>query len=343
MRVLTAFVLIVFGPVAAAAETKPVQFGVQIAPESATYEEIATTWKLLEDLGYDSAWLNDHFIPTMGDRDQPHFDAWTMLAALAPQTQRIRMGILVTGNTYRHPAVLAKIATTVDHISHGRLNFGIGAGWEEFEHRAYGIPFYTAQERAERLGEALEVITLLWSAHHPSFTGKYYQLFEAPFAPKPIQQPHPPIVVGGQGKKWLMPIVARYADEWNVAVGVTPDGIRKRLEIIGAECKRINRSPCVTGVSVFLPLVNITNIPLAETATRLGARVIAGKKAARSVLAGSVDDIKARIQEYVDAGATSVVITTRPSLNHDLMRRFATEVMPAFRQPQPAPTNPVAP
>ena len=342
MSRLIVIMLAILWPVAAAADGRSIQFGVQIAPENASYEEIVATWKLLDDLGYDSAWLNDHFIPTMGDKDQPHFDAWTMLAALAPSTQRIRMGILVSGNTYRHPAVLAKMATTVDHISHGRLNFGVGAGWEEFEHRAYGIPFYSAQERVERLGEALEVITQLWGRSRPTFNGKYYQLFEAPFAPKPVQQPHPPIVVGGQGKKWLMPIVARYADEWNVAVGVTPAGMRKRLEIIREECKRINRSPCVTGVSVFLPLVNITNVPLAETATRLAARVVAGKKAARSVLAGSVDDIKGRIQEYIDAGATSVIITTRPSLNHDLMRRFATEIMPAFQQRPPAAAGPPA-
>jgi F420-dependent oxidoreductase-like protein len=335
MKALIAVALAVLVPVLATAGERPVEFGVQIAPENATYEDIVATWKLVEDLGYDSAWLNDHFMPLMGDKDQSHFEAWTMLAALATQTQRIRIGILVSGNTYREPAVLAKMATTVDHISHGRLNFGIGAGWAEFEHRAYGIPFYTARERAERLGEALAVITTLWGANHPTFDGKYYHLFQAPFAPKPVQQPHPPIVVGGQGKKWLMPLVARYADEWNVPVGVTPQGMRKRLEIIRAECQRLNRSPCVRRVSVFLPLINMTNLPVAETATRLAVRLRAGDKIARSVLAGSVDDIKARIQQFVDAGATSVIITTRPALNHELMRRFATEVMPAFRQAPP--------
>lgn len=338
MQALMTMVLLLL-PVMATAGGPPIQFGVQIAPEDATYEEILATWKLAEDLGYDSVWLNDHFMPLTGDKDLPHFEAWTMLTALATQTQRIRIGILVSGNTYRHPAVLAKMATTVDHISHGRLNFGIGAGWAEFEHHAYGIPFYTAQERTERLGETLAVITELWGTSHPTFNGKYYQLLEAPFAPKPLQQPHPPIVIGGQGKKWLMPLVARYADEWNVSVGVTPQGLRKRVEIIRAECQRINRSPCVRGVSVFLPLLNMTNLPFAETATRLGVRMTAGNKVARSVLAGSVDDIKARIQQYVDAGATGVIITTRPALNHDIMRRFAAEVIPAFRQPLPTATD----
>ena len=177
------------------------------------------------------------------------------------------------------------------------------------------------------------MITRLFRDDHPTFSGKYYQLVQAPFAPRPLQRPHPPIVVGGQGQKWIMPLVARYADEWNVPVGVTPAGMRKRLEALRAECARIGRNPCVREVSVFLPLANLTSIPLAGTATRLGARVLAGSKAARSVLAGSADDTAARIREYVDAGATSVIITTRPGLNQDLMRRFAAEVVPRFRTP----------
>jgi F420-dependent oxidoreductase-like protein len=314
-----------------ATEARAIRFGVQIAPENATYGELVETFRVVEEAGYDSAWLNDHFMPILGDKDGSHFESWTLLAALAAETERVRLGILVSGNTYRNPAVLAKIATTVDHVSGGRLDFGIGAGWEELEHRAYGIPFYTAEERAARLDEALAVITKLWTADHPSFDGRYYELVDAPFEPKPIQKPHPPIVIGGQGKKWIMPLVARYADEWNVAVGVTPAGMRSRMEIVRAECARIGRSPCVKEISAFLPLVNMTDIPLAGAATRLGARVLAGERAARSVLAGSADDIKAKIQTYVDAGATSVIITTRPGRNHELMRRFAAEVVPAFR------------
>jgi F420-dependent oxidoreductase-like protein len=332
MRTVASIALILLLTVArAAAEETRARFGVQLAPENASYGEIVETFRLIEELGYDTAWLNDHFIPVTSDKENSHFESWTLLAALATQTQRVRIGILVTGNTYRHPAVLAKMATTVDHISRGRLDFGIGAGWEEFEHRAYGIPFYTAKERAERLDEALKVITLLWRADHPSFDGKYYQLRDAPFAPKPLQQPNPPIVIGGQGKKWIMPIIARYADEWNVPVGVGRKGMKERLEFVREECKRLNRAPCVREVSVFLPLANITSIPLAGDATRLGARLLYGKRISRSVLAGSPDEIKAMIQEYVDAGATSIIITTRPSLNRDLMRRFAAEIMPAFR------------
>ena len=205
-----------------AEEARRLRFGVQIAPEGMSIDDVVATAKLVEKLGYDHFWLNDHFLPYRADPDVPHFESWTILAALARETKTIRLGILVTGNTYRHPAVLAKMATTVDHLSGGRLELGLGAGWQENEHVAYGIPFYSAKERAERLGEALEVVKRLWTEDHPTMKGKYYSLEKAPFSPKNVQKPHPPIVVGGQGKKLIMPLVARYADEWTVAVGVDP-------------------------------------------------------------------------------------------------------------------------
>jgi F420-dependent oxidoreductase-like protein len=320
-------------PVGGDAPAAPIEFGVQIAPEKSSYDDLVATWQMIEGLGYDNVWLNDHFMPIMGDRGAPHLEAWTLLAALATQTERIRIGVLVSGNTYRHPAVLAKMATTIDHVSRGRLNLGIGAGWEEIEHRAYGIPFYSAEERAARLAEALEVITRLWSGDRSTWKGEYYELLDAPFSPKPLQRPHPPIVIGGQGKRLIMPIVARYADEWNVPPGVSPEGVRERLSIVRRKCRRLKRSPCIANVSVFLPLVNMTNVPLAGPLTRLGARFVVGKRVASSLLAGSPREIRRRIQEYVDAGATRIIITTRPAQSRRLMRRFAREVMPAFHGP----------
>jgi F420-dependent oxidoreductase-like protein len=324
LAILTAAVLLTPAP------AWSVEFGVQVAPEGTTYEELVETFQLIEKLGYDSAWLNDHFIPARGDKQSPHFESWILLAALAEHTERIRLGTLVSGNTYRHPAVLAKMATTLDYVSKGRLNLGIGAGWEEYEHRAYGIPFYSAHERAERLGEALQVIRLLWQEDKPSFDGEYYDLTEAEFQPKPLQKPHPPIIVGGKGKKWILPLVARYADEWNAPVTVSPSQLKEGLEIIRAECARIERDPCVREVSIFLPVVTISDVPLVETVTRLGARIVAGD-VARNVLTGSPDSIKKQIREYLDAGATRVIITTRPGIDRDIMRRFAQEIVPSFR------------
>lgn len=314
-----------------AEDTDEIRFGVQVAPARQSWDEIVDAVQFIEELGYDHLWVNDHFIPVLGDREAPQFESWTTLSAIVARTERIRIGVLVTGNTYRHPSVLAKMATTVDHASGGRLNFGIGAGWEEFEHRAYGIPFHTAKERADRLAESLEVITRLWTQDRPSYEGEFYRLHEAPFAPKPVQKPHPPIVVGGQGKKWIMPTVARYADEWNVPVGVEVEGIRERMKILREECRQIGRSSCVDEVSVFLPLANMTEIPLAGAATRLAARWLVDERVSRSVLAGSAEKIRERIGEYIDAGATSVIITTRPDLDRELIRRFAEEIVPTFR------------
>ncbi|MGH7818982.1 MAG: TIGR03560 family F420-dependent LLM class oxidoreductase, partial [Candidatus Binatia bacterium] len=222
-KMLTAWMLagVLLVAEAGAAERR-IEFGIQTPPEGTTWQELLETWQEAERLGYESAWVYDHFAPIIGDHDGPVLEGWTLLAALAAKTEKIRIGVLVTGNTYRNPAVLAKMATTVDHVSGGRLEFGIGAAWAEFEHTAYGIPFYTAKERAERLGEALEVIKRLWTQEHATFDGKYYDLREAPFAPKNVQKPHPPIVIGGKGEKWIMPLVGRYADEWNVPIGVTP-------------------------------------------------------------------------------------------------------------------------
>ncbi len=309
-----------------------VQFGIQTGQEGVTYNDVLSAWKEAETLGFDSAWDFDHLMPIVGDKDGPCLESWTMLGALATQTQRIRIGVLVTGNSYRNPALLAKMATTVDQISNGRLDLGIGAAWFQAEHEAYGFPFYTAQERAERLGEALEVITDLWTKDHPSFAGRYYILSHAPFAPPPIQKPHPPIVIGGQGKKWIMPLVARYADGWNVPIGVSPEGVKRRLDIIHQECQRLGRTPCDIKVSVLLPLMSISKVPLAGPLTRLAARAKVPGKVARQLLAGSPDDIKAQIQQYVDVGVTQVILYLRPPFDHELMRRFATEVMPAFRQ-----------
>lgn len=308
-----------------------IKFGIQTAQEQVTWPQLVDAWKAAEQAGYDSAWVFDHLMPITGDKDDSCLEAWTLLGALATQTQRMRIGALVTGNTYRNPALLAKMATTVDHISNGRLNFGIGAGWFEPEHRAFGFPFGTAKDRAERLDEALQVITQLWLQPNASFAGKHYSIHEAPFAPAPLQKPHPPIVVGGQGKKWIMPLVARYADGWNAPIGMTPSGIRERKEILRAECERIGRTPCDIEISVFLPLVNITSIPLAGPVTRLGARAVVPSKIAKNILAGSAEEIAGHIQGFVDAGVTHVILYLRPPFDRELMQRFATEVIPLFR------------
>jgi len=332
MRALLLFALLAVTLPARADEPPRLRFGIQTPNQNTTWEELRDTWKEAESLGFDSAWLFDHLAPIFGDVDEPCLEGWTTLAALATQTSRLRIGLLVTGNTYRNPALVAKMATTVDRISNGRVILGIGAGWFEREHEAYGFHFGTAKERAERLDEALAVITKLWTEDHPSFRGKYYTLDKAPFSPTNVQKPHPPIVIGGQGKQWIVPLVGRYGDGWNALPDVDPDGIRERRQIIADECTRSGRKQCPTDVSVMLPLVAITKIPLAGPVVRLGARAVVRKEVARSILADSPDAIVERLQRYVDAGATEVILSLRPPFDREMLRRFATEVVPRLRR-----------
>ena len=208
------------------------KFSVQTGQQNIEWGELSETWQRIEALGYDGAWTIDHFLPT-GTRDTegPCMDGWVVLAALAAETKRLRLGTLVTGNLFRNPALLAKTATTIDQISGGRVDFGIGAGNNPREHEAYGWDFPSARERLDRLDEALQVIRLLWSDEEEvSFEGEYYSLNQAPFRPAPVQRPHPPIMVGGAGERRTLNIVARHADAWN-GVG---NGRRPRAKGRGA-------------------------------------------------------------------------------------------------------------
>lgn len=339
MRKLPATVVAVCFCCAAAAPAREeatarrkVRFGIQTSQQEVSYEEIRTIWRKAEELGFDSAYAFDHFMPIMGgDPDGPCLEGWTLLAALAAETRRMEIGLLVTGNTYRNPALLAKMATTVDHISGGRVTLGIGAGWFQDEHDAYDFPFHTARERAERLDEALQVITRLWTEKRPSFDGKYYKLRKAPFSPQNLQKPHPPILIGGQGKKWIMPLVGRYAQHWNAPIGLTPDDIRERIGIIEAECARVGRADCDVDVSAFLVLYSITDVPLAGPVMGLAARLMTNERIARGLLAGSAKQITEKIQSYVDAGANRIILNIQPPYDAGLLERFAREVMPNFR------------
>jgi F420-dependent oxidoreductase-like protein len=200
-----------------------------------------------ESAGFDGAWVFDHFTPLYGDPNGPCLEGWTLLAGLAAVTSRIRLGVLVTGITYRHPSVLATEAITVDHISKGRLELGLGAAWHQPEHEALGIPFPPLKERAERLEEGVQVIRLLMTKDRATFDGRHYQLASASYHPKPVQRPHPPIWIGAGGEQLMLPIVARQADAWH-AFGSEASMVRKsRLldqlaEKAGRDPKAILRS-----------------------------------------------------------------------------------------------------
>jgi len=217
------------------------RYGLKLS-QNATIDQFRAVWQVADDAGFDHCWCMDHFA-TLGPQDDgPIFEAWTLLAGMAVATSRTRIGCMVTGNTYRHPAVLAKAAVTVDHLSGGRLEFGLGAGWAENEHTMLGLPFGTTSDRADWLEEACEVIRSLWTRERTSFAGKHYQLAGAIAEPKPVQQPHPPIWIGGSGRQRTLRITARYADVWNAAWG-SPDEVAEVSAVLDQRCAEIGRDP----------------------------------------------------------------------------------------------------
>ena len=217
------------------------RFGIKTAQMGGSYEGMREAWLEADRLGFDTAWGHDHLL-NQDDISAPEDEGWMALAALLALTTRIRGGLMVSSNTFRHPSVLAKMATTVDIISGGRLDVGIGAGWFEDEHRQYGLPLPPVGERMRRLEEACRIMKALWTERQATVDGEYYQVREAYCEPKPVQQPHPPIVIGGGGEKLLLRIVAQHADVWNLSKG-TPEEFRHKCAVLDEHCRAVGRDP----------------------------------------------------------------------------------------------------
>jgi F420-dependent oxidoreductase-like protein len=217
-----------------------VKFGVILPQDGKTYKEIVETAKVAEDLGFNSFWLFDHFMPFFVGKKKDYLEAWTTLSSLAAETSSIRLGTLVTCVSYRNPALLAKISSTIDVLSGGRLEFGIGAGWYSAEYEAYGYPFPRAGVRLAQLKEAISIIKGMWT--HPQFTfeGRYYTVRDAVCEPKPLQTPHPPVLIGGSRPKMLQ-LMAEEADIANFGYRVF--GLRKTASTLDALCKKVGRAP----------------------------------------------------------------------------------------------------
>ena len=311
--------------------TKQIRFGVQTPPQNTTWPELRDTWKLIDALGYDTAWVFDHFFAILSDPSGPCFEGWVSLAALAAQTSRVQAGVLVTGNTYRHPAVLAKMAATLDHASGGRLIMGLGGAWFEQEHDAYGIPFYTTAERIRRLDEAAEIIKRLWSEKQVTFDGRYYQLKDAYCEPKPLQQPHPPIMIGGSGEKLMLRVVAKHADQWNTFG--SPEVFRHKIDVLGEHCAAAGRDIEAIEVSwAGAALVTDSREEKDELLRRWAAMFgVTPEQYALGALVGSPSEVRDRIQQFVEVGVTHFIGIANSPFNHASIRRFAEEVIPAFR------------
>jgi F420-dependent oxidoreductase-like protein len=230
------------------------RFGFKTSPQDTTWPDMLAVWEAADDIEFfESGWTFDHFYPIFSDSTGPCMEGWITLTALAQATRRLRLGVLVTGNVYRHPAVLANMAATVDIVSGGRLELGLGAGWNQEECDAYGIELPPLKERFDRFDEALEVIVGLLSKETTTFDGQHYQLREARCEPKPVQRPHPPICIGGGGEKRTLRTVARYAQHWNVPGGDVAEFVRKR-DVLHRHCADIGRDPAEIMTSTHLRL-----------------------------------------------------------------------------------------
>ena len=266
------------------------------APSQA-YGDVLELASHVEATGWDGIWYADHFMPNAEDTSAPQPEAWMTLAALSTQVPRLRLGTLVVGNTYRHPAVLAKMAATLDHISGGRVVLGLGSGWQENEHRQYGIPFYTVAERLRRLDEACQVIKLLFSETKSNFKGKYYQLEDASLEPKPLQDPLP-LLIGGGGEKVTLKITAKYADEWNV--WGTVETLQQKMAILDAHCADVSRDPTEikrTAVALLFMSEDSAFLEKMRSADMQQATII-----------GTPAEVKDIVAEYEAAGVDELIV-----------------------------------
>jgi alkanesulfonate monooxygenase SsuD/methylene tetrahydromethanopterin reductase-like flavin-dependent oxidoreductase (luciferase family) len=283
----------------AALAGQPVRFGIGTGNRR-PFPELLRQWRWIEALGFDTAWVVDHFMAA-DDEDTPYFEAWSLIAALGVQTERLRFGVLVSGNTYRNPGLLAKMAVTIDHATGGRVELGIGAGWWEREHRAYSFPFPSTAERIAMLEEAVQVIDRLQRERRVTFHGRFYRFEETPFEPKPLQKPRIPLIIGAF-KPRMLRLAARYADIWNTRG--EPDEVGPLADFVRQAAREAGRDPATLRCSVF------TWRPPFE----------------------SVEQFRRVALAYLARGFTDLVFPMPPESQWSVLERCAREVLPELRE-----------
>jgi F420-dependent oxidoreductase-like protein len=289
-----------------------IKFGVQFWQEEFDILHLKNAVKEVEDMGFESAWIYDHFYPMSEATSYNMLEAWTLLPFLAAATEKIRLGVLVTCNSYRHPSILAKIASTVDIISKGRLEFGIGAGWFEEEYDAYGISFPNAKIRLDQMDEAIVLIKKIWMDEKINFRGKYYIANDLISFPKPVQKPHPPIMIGGKGDI-LLKIAAQHADNVNL-VNCTPEEYRKKLEVLKNYCETNGRDynsiiKSWHGQIIFAEKEKARKMILKfkENSRITSVREISLEELMNRMIVGTPEECVDRIQTYNNFGAEYII------------------------------------
>jgi F420-dependent oxidoreductase-like protein len=281
-----------------------------------------------EQTGWDGVYFADHFMPNvpgLEPADGDTLECWSVIAALAASVSRLRLAPLVTSVTYRHPAVLAKIAAAVDQVSHGRLTLGVGAGWQENEHASYGLALGTVRERMDRFEEAVQILHSMTSQPRTTFEGRYFQVHDAPNQPAPVQE-RVPLLIGGGGEQRTMRIAARYADQWNA--WSTPETLAHKVSVLRARCDEIGRDPAEIHVSTQAVMFLSTDKAWVEEKRKQGSP-------ARATIAGTPSEITDLMGRYAEAGADEFIIpdmTFGPMPGKkDTYDLFIEEVAPALR------------
>jgi F420-dependent oxidoreductase-like protein len=316
-------------------EQRMTRFGIQIEPQFGfTFTEIADIAKDAERLGFTALWASDHLLWDAKSERRNCLDVWALMPALATVTSTLRLGTLVTCNSYRLPSVLAKTAASVDHISNGRLEFGLGAGWKDIEYKAYGIPFPPVATRLAQLEEAAQLIKLLWTEERASFNGTHYQLDNAVCAPKPVQRPLK-LWIGGAGEKKLLRMVAQHADGWNMIFGYQLPAVKKKLEVLKRHCDAVKRDFTKIEKSLFIvTCIADTEEEIkkrdADTAAALGTGRIF-KLARDAGTIGTAEHVAETLRGYLDLGFDYFIAMFPYKQDREMLQRFAETVVPRLQ------------
>ena len=307
------------------------EFGAQVSCYRTTWDNIRAVIEKLESGRWSSVWFADHYLPPPGRREEEHLNAhegFTLIAAAAGFTERLRLGHLVLGNTYRNPGLTAKMAATVDQISHGRFCLGIGAAWFKREHEAYGWEFPSMRERQDRLEESCALIRALFRSNHPVSTdGRYYQLDQAPLAPGCFDGKPIPILVGGTGERRTLRTLAISGDVFNLdgwAGGpMTADYYRHKIGVLERHCETVGREPTEIRRTVLMPTMLTDDKSAAE-------QFLANRRLGAGTAAGTKNYVIDRIGEIIEAGVDEIMFGGLPTDNADEFERFESEVISAF-------------
>jgi F420-dependent oxidoreductase-like protein len=312
----------------------PIRFGVQTGQQNIEWEQLRSFWGKADGWGYDSLWVFDHFYPIFTDPTGPCLEGWTLLSALSQNTKRARIGALVNGNTYRNPSLTAKMAATLDNLSGGRLNLGIGAGWFEAEHRSLGFDFKTVGGRLQALDESCQIIKGMLTQEKTTLKGKHYSVVDAICNPKPIQK-NMPLMIGGHGEKVLLKLVAKHADMWNMGNADAAE-MKRLIGVIERHGDTVGRNTDEIEKTLMLALCYKAPKQREEMLSSMVAMMgqTTPERARDMMVVGSKQECVDKIEGYIKAGVTHFIFLYSPSpplTTEEEVQAFAEEVIPQFR------------